>query len=324
MSRTEEERGEWLLPSAEVAKVKKALRDAHNGVAEDAYKAAKRFWKDHRTQNAATYKAAADRFVDQLSPRPPSLYAAPGTQFGHKRAVAEAVRQVLGRIGWQARGGGAALHGATWADMESVGWGRKTNRDTAFGDADASVGINEDTRTLRWRVDANNHAVERAREGLIGRTLFNHLSKVKWTRGTGGVVWHVSEYDVDEFGLSNGARLTNWHGPRGAAAYKAETGSYPPDSPQAKAAARKARDAKARKVAAAHKRHAAQRQKQAALKQTSATMYCGAVKKDHSGLCGRKLAGGTCPDHGTVATKVAVGLPADAGAPSTVTTDPMR
>lgn len=328
MSHNEAETGEWVLPSAEVARVKKALRDAHNGVAEAAYKEAKAFWKQHGTQSATKYAQAADRFVDRLRPRPPSLYGRPDPRAGHQRAVADAVREVLDRIAWHAQGGGQALHGATWDDLESVGWGRKTNRDTTFGDAEASVRINEKTRTLRWKVGENNHAVEHAHDSLLGRTLFDHLSKVKWTRGTGGYIRYSSEYDTDEFGLGNGSRLTRWHGPRGAEVWKQETGHYPYDSPEAKAERAKAQDKERKKAAAARKREAAKRQKQAqqaAQKQAAGSSFCGALKKDQSGLCGRKLAGGKCPDHGTVGTSMAIGV-TTAGSvvpPTAVTADPM-
>jgi hypothetical protein len=328
MSHNEEESGEWVLPSAEVARIKKALRDAHNGVAEAAYKEARSFWKQHGTQSAAKYAEAADRFVDRLRPRPPSLYGRPDPRAGHQRAVADAVREVLDRIAWQARGGGQALHGATWDDMASVGWAKKTNRDSTFGDAEAAVRINEKTRRLRWEVDSNNHAVERAHDGLLGKTLFGHLAKVKWTRGTGGIVRYLSEYDTDELGLSNGARLTQWHGPRGAEAWKQETGHYPYDSPQGKAERAKAQEKERKKAAAARKREAAKRQKaatQQAQKAAAGSSFCGAVKKDHSGLCGRKLAGGKCPDHGTVGTSMAIGVTATGAVvpPTAVTADPM-
>lgn len=328
MSHNEAETGEWVLPSAEIPKIKKALRDAHNGVAEAAYTEAKAFWKAQGTQSAATYAEAADQFVDRLRPRPPSLYGRPDPRAGHQQAVAQAVREVLDRIAWQARGGGQALHGATWADLEAVGWAKKTNRDTTFGDAEASVRINEKTRRLRWKVEENNHAVERAHDSLLGKTLFAHLAKVKWTRGTGGIVRYSSEYDTDDFGLSNGSRLASWHGPRGAEAWKQETGHYPYDSPEGKAERAKAQEKDRKKAAAARKRAAAKRQKAATQKAQKAAVessFCGAVKKDHSGLCGRKLAGGKCPDHGTIGTSMAVGVTA-AGAvvpPGAVTADPM-
>ncbi|AXV09901.1 hypothetical protein DVS28_b0131 (plasmid) [Euzebya pacifica] len=328
MSRNEAETGEWVLPSAEVARVKKALRAAHNGVAEAAYREAKAFWKQHGTQSATKYAEAADRFVAQISPRPPSLYGRPDPRAAHQRAVADAVREVLDRIAWHARGGGQALHGATWDDMDGVGWGRKTNRDTTFGDAEASVRINEKTRTLRWTVEENNHAVEHAHDGLLGKTLFGHLAKVKWTRGTGGIVRYLSEYDTDGFGLSNGSRLSQWHGPRGAEVWKQETGHYPYDSPQGKAEAAKAQEKERKKAAAARKRAAAKRQKQAqqaAQKQAAGSSYCGAVKKDASGLCGRKLASGKCPDHGTIGAQMAIGVTTVGSVvpAAAVTADPM-
>lgn len=324
MSNYDQEIGQWVLPSAEVARTKKVLRDAHNAVAEEAYAQAKRFWKEHGSQSIGTYRQRAEAFVGKLYPRQTSWGMGGGRNAARQRTVAEAVENVLWAIAWQADGGGKALHGATWGDMAQAGWDKATNRTTVFRHGEAVVKIDEDNRTLLWDSGDNNHAVDHAHARHLHQTLFAHLGRIKWTRGTGGTVRYSSEYDTDSHGLNSGSQLTQWHGPRGAEAYKHERGYWPDGSPQAKA--EKAKKAKAE---IAKRQRAAKAARTKAAKQTQAkaagSKFCGAIKKDHSGLCGRKITSGKCPDHGTTSASLMIGVTGTGSVvpASAITADPM-
>lgn len=93
------------------------------------------------------------------------------------------------------------------------------SRTWSFSNGDCSVSINPETRVLNWNVYENNHAVERAWESLLGRTLRVALAKIQWTRGTGGGFRYTDEYAQDG-AMENGGNpisLTHCHGPLGEA-----------------------------------------------------------------------------------------------------------
>lgn len=83
---------------------------------------------------------------------------------------------------------------------------------------EAEVTFADVERTVTWSVSENNHAVERAREGFLGRTLFAMLSKVQWTRGSGGEIAGNDEYSRDARGSGQGCNyVTARYGPASAA-----------------------------------------------------------------------------------------------------------
>jgi hypothetical protein len=62
---------------------------------------------------------------------------------------------------------------------------------------EAGIGFKKDLRLVTWQVSENNHSVDRAREHKIGVAFFNRLSRVVWTRGTGGEIVGNDEYNQD-------------------------------------------------------------------------------------------------------------------------------
>lgn len=85
---------------------------------------------------------------------------------------------------------------------------------------DASITFDPKERTLHWNVSENNHACDRARESFMGKIFFDLLSKVEWTRATGGYIWGKNEYDEDaerESFTTPSCRTKECYGPIGEA-----------------------------------------------------------------------------------------------------------
>lgn len=64
-------------------------------------------------------------------------------------------------------------------------------------DGDCSVTFDNDTRSIRWDVPENNHAVDNAREGTLGKAFFGAMKKITWTRESGGQILGNDEYNRD-------------------------------------------------------------------------------------------------------------------------------
>lgn len=62
---------------------------------------------------------------------------------------------------------------------------------------EAGVTLNHAKRTANWSVGQNNHAVEHAREAPMGKVFFTLLSRIEWTRGSGGEIVGNDEYNRD-------------------------------------------------------------------------------------------------------------------------------
>ena len=73
---------------------------------------------------------------------------------------------------------------------------------------EAGIGFNKKTRVITWHVSENNHAVDRARESAMGREFFKRMSRVEWTRGTGGEIVGNDEYNQDSRDSGGGANYT--------------------------------------------------------------------------------------------------------------------
>jgi hypothetical protein len=72
-----------------------------------------------------------------------------------------------------------------------------TNRTTEFWFGDAEINFNNETKTVTWYVDENNHAREYARAHPVGRAFFSALDQISWTSRSGGVIVGNDEYNRD-------------------------------------------------------------------------------------------------------------------------------
>ena len=72
------------------------------------------------------------------------------------------------------------------------------------------------SKRIVWRVDENNRAVESARASWLGEALFDALSAVSWTRGSGGKFIGNDEYNRHEgaeYEGGGGSYVTAEYGP---------------------------------------------------------------------------------------------------------------
>ena len=74
---------------------------------------------------------------------------------------------------------------------------------------EASITFENAKRTVSWSVPDNNHACETARDHPVGRALFARLKRVKWTRGSGGVIVGNDEYASEDRSVGGGGNTAN-------------------------------------------------------------------------------------------------------------------
>lgn len=80
----------------------------------------------------------------------------------------------------------------------------------------ADVSFNNETNSIYWEVEENNHAVEAANQNPFTRFLFRALSRVEWTRKTGGQIVGNDEYNRDsDYADGGGNYVTRSFGPLG-------------------------------------------------------------------------------------------------------------
>lgn len=214
MSCYEWENGTLTLPSAAVAALKKELRDFGNDLHDRVRAEAVRLHREvgKGTRSVATYRQrmhAAQRAGWDTRNRSTSWYA-PARDAQVKDLATQCAYNVLDWMLMDAERGGT-IHQPTLADVNRVA-PKYTNRDEHFavlgteGYTEASISF--DGRQVTWSVEENNHACERARESLMAGRFFDALSRVQWTRGTGGVIVGNDEYNRDNRESGGGGNYT--------------------------------------------------------------------------------------------------------------------
>lgn len=79
-----------------------------------------------------------------------------------------------------------------------------------------SITFDDKRHTVTWDVPDNNHAVASAHSEGTAKRFFSLLSRINWTRGTGGALWGNDEYNEGEHGYGRGDDyITNSFGPAG-------------------------------------------------------------------------------------------------------------
>lgn len=228
MSCNEWEHGTIILPTKDVAPLKKALRDKHNAFCEKALADAKAKHKSITTKSIDNYHQALGHWRTANG--------------GYLEPVSGAADLVLSCMLREQERAGKAPVTPTREHARQVGMAPLTNRDTTFramsntGYSEASITF--DGRTVTWDVPEGNHACDTARETVLAEVFFDYLDRIHFTRNTGGEIAGNNEYASESFGVGGGANyLVIAYGPLGGCG----TGS--------KAEQRRAENAKRRFIA---------------------------------------------------------------------------
>ena len=225
MSCYEWERGKIKLPTAEFAKVRQAMQDWDQARKQRIFDASQRFWKGltpKQKRDSEAYRKAVHDFCygdRSYNPASGTWNDKPGGIGRHDEDLAEEVSHLLEQAEYDEvpdeRWGGtkrerrASPRRVLKSDID---W--PTNRTTAFQIdppyGEVYVDFDRDSSTVTWGVAENNHAVETA-HALPGTAAFNAaLNKVRWTRGTGGVIVGNNEYNRDSEYEGGGGNYVAW------------------------------------------------------------------------------------------------------------------
>lgn len=231
------EKGTLVLPAAAVAPIKKALREHNNAFHAAVLAESKQLIKEAGTTSPAKFaKWLEDRKQTRwhAESKRQSLNGGWGrSQHGSEAqelkeqaaATAEQFLESRLRGGWDYTTqknlpAPKRVTVPTVAEMDRFGIKKMTNRDETFevrgvdGYEEATISFND--RKVTWAVSENNHAVERAHDAPLSRVFFGELSKVRWTRGTGGTFVGNNEYNRDNLDSGGGANYTtSRYGPAG-------------------------------------------------------------------------------------------------------------
>lgn len=227
MTRNGWEHATIILPNAEVAKIKKALREHAN-----------QFHADVRAKAVSVHKSIGTRSVKLYTQKFHDMTWSHEAGRGRRatsvydEAVKSTAYRVLERMIEDVHRGydNDALHVPTVADVDQFA-PRATNRTNGFfviglsGFCSATVTF--DGRTVTWDVPEGNHNVEGAHASPLALVFFEALDSVKWTRGTGGYGTGNDEYNEDDREYGGGANyMTFTYGPLGEQAEESRRRAY--------------------------------------------------------------------------------------------------
>lgn len=194
MSCYEWERGTIKLPTAAVAGVKKAVRDAVIGHRNEVERICKRWWQDNKTSSVKKYDerlSTLDRDIQNYTRQSdefwePVLYTLQSVCDRHWNQRTEArPRQVQQK------------------DLDRQLGPKPTSRTTNFECGESTITFNGSTVT--WNVPEGNRACESAHDHPVARAFFTALRSLTWTRGSGGEIIGNNEYNRDTDYAGGGA-----------------------------------------------------------------------------------------------------------------------
>jgi hypothetical protein len=201
------EAGEFTLPYAEFAKVRKAVELADKAMKEKAFLHTQTFWKGltaRQKTNINEYAKAQDAFVTGLR-----------STDTETRDLAEHLTGAYRMQGKPRR--------VLPADMDYP-----TNRTLSFGSGEFGMSFNKETNSVDYSTAQNRHVIEAAHSTGIYGALMKSINGMRWTRNTGGRIWNDNEY-ADESRREQGyaSDLTSYAcGPIGAQSWPSHTAPW--------------------------------------------------------------------------------------------------
>lgn len=204
MGHWSEETADIRLPKAAVPAVRRALRESHNLVREDALALAKRIHSQARTTSKRSFdEDMTDRFGCGLRGIPWSSGTRVTEYDPHRKlsgasrdhAVMEVAHEILLVTYRRAK---ITVPVPTQADADAV-LPKATTRTTEFPiyGKILEAKVHFEGNIVTWdRVAERAHY---AMDSAMARVLWRALDEVTWTRGTGGEVLSQNEYAVEAF-----------------------------------------------------------------------------------------------------------------------------
>ena len=186
MSRNDYESGRIVLPSAAFAAVRKATQDALMQRRQKTLEVMERAYKEAppaARRSIAAFEAHLDSSTTVRGYYHNTVvdrYEFP--DFGDRWTMLGAMRGADGRVK---------------TPRQSHLGPAPTNRTLEFHSGGGRLTFDPAAKTVEWDVDEGNHAVERARKGIVFQGFLRALDQVKWTRNTGGHFHGNDEYNLD-------------------------------------------------------------------------------------------------------------------------------
>jgi hypothetical protein len=187
MSTHEWEGGTIQLPSDQATAIRHAIVARHNAISERAFAAAKEVWDKATPAQRKDSDYLGDKLSDKLISKSYGWYSRPRDDYGAEAAALDRAQNLL-----ELRRYGKDPRAPQKKNLPLVG---KT--ETQFESDNATVVFDTKKNTLRWSADGN-HGVENAHGEWLWEAVDAELDKVKWTRGSGGVIGGGNEYRPSE------------------------------------------------------------------------------------------------------------------------------
>lgn len=185
MSVHQAESGTIQLPSDQATAVRHRFVARHNIISEEAWNAAKGIW-DRATE---AQRKDADYLQGKLESTLTPRYTVWSYRTGEPAAKEESLRRAENLLGIGEDSYYGSAPRAPQKKNLPVAGKTQTRFDGPFG----SVTFDTKKNTLNWEADGN-HGVEEAHAEWVWEAMHAELDKVRWTRGSGGVIDGYDEY----------------------------------------------------------------------------------------------------------------------------------
>lgn len=208
MSKYEWERGTIKLPSAAAPKMRRALVAAQQKHFDDVFAEAKKFWAENKTTSKK--KLWDTLYADEIK-YDRRGWGSPALNMSDAKKEA---RSIFYGMAQSYPDDTNKPRAPKKEDVAQRVGPRATSRTTKFLAEDGMIIFKGNNVT--WDVGENNHAVDRARDSVLGGVFFNELDRVQWTRGTGGKIVGNDEYNKESDYVGGGGNYeTGGYGPLG-------------------------------------------------------------------------------------------------------------
>jgi hypothetical protein len=221
MSRNEWERGEINLPTTAAPVVRRAVVEAANAYHALLLADCLRIWNTvSAAPTGAAYVAALDHLFE--AGRLPMIRGTAPSEHDHLGSLARVMYALAGSSRWQRKTAPHRPHAPRPIDVDPVAL-RVPARATKF--SGSGWRIHFEDSTVSYEVADNNHAVSIARAHPVVAAFFAALSRVTWTRGSGGSIVGNDQNNQESDDAGGGANyLTASFGPRGEQAQADQMG----------------------------------------------------------------------------------------------------